>query len=78
MTWLADVLQEYLAIDAGSSKAGSIIPAVLKSALIIQITLIAPSAQEAMQKAVEWLCESKIENAYVSQVCRKKIEYIII
>lgn len=71
--WLAVINQKYLASAVGQS--GSI-RNVTWATQVVQLSLRAGSAKEAVSKAVAWLGKSGIEDAYVSQVCRDGLDEI--
>lgn len=68
--WIANIYQRYAVValpPVGSTLDNT---GKRKAALIISLTVIAKTAQEAMDKADEWLSGSSFENAYVSDVYR--------
>jgi hypothetical protein len=65
--WLAPVYQDYIVPRGGQTC----------STQVVQLSLRAASAQEAMDRANIWLRASGIEDAYVSQVCRDGLEEIV-
>lgn len=75
MKWLACIHQEYAADKAGRTSTGRPNGCIgTLDTLVVLLRVKAPSAQEAVSKAEEWLKESGIENAYVKNVCRHGLE----
>lgn len=71
--WIANIYQKYEVVEAGNpfKKADNLCGE--RATQIISFFVIAGSAQEAVNKANEWLKASKIEDAYVSDVYRDDI-----
>lgn len=71
--WLAVVNQKY-SVNVISQLCS--MKNVTCATQVVQLSLRAKSAQEAVVKAMDWIDASGIEDAYVGQVCRDDLDEI--